>query len=47
MLLTAISMDRTVENPSELDITVYDSAFYTLAEITDGKLVTVDEKPLQ
>jgi predicted nucleic acid-binding protein len=37
-------MDRIVGNASELDLTVYDSAFYTLAEISGGTLVTVDNE---
>jgi predicted nucleic acid-binding protein len=37
-------MDKIVENATELELTVYDSAFYTLAEITEGKLVTADEE---
>jgi predicted nucleic acid-binding protein len=37
-------MDRIVGNASELDLTVYDSAFYTLAEIFGGTLVTVDNE---
>ena len=40
-------MNKSVENASKLDITVYDSAFYTLAELVDGKLVTVDEELCQ